>query len=473
MLGANARSGIGRSLIGQAAEALRSGGMSAQALTQSCLEAIGQQGARLNALITVLGEQALQIAAERDRERARGHFRGPLHGIPLVIKDNIDLAGCATTAGSRLFAGRTARTSAPIVSQLQNAGAIILAKANMNELAAGLCGRNEAFGNIRNPWDATRSAGGSSGGAASAVAANLCHAGIGTDTGGSIRFPAACCGVVGLRPTHGLVSQDGILPRAPSFDIAGPITQYVADAAILLDALTQNSADARRKTAQDRSSSYTRELGEGIAGLRLGVIKDFGSGEIAADMRTTMEQSLGKLSELGADVIEVETGIEDVTEAASALFRTLLLYEFNEAMTGMCGDDPAAHPAIGAIARADLEAARDVHRAGFESAKAELRNFTKTLRRAFTHVDALVSPAMDRTAPRFEDCGDAFESARRYMLPFTCAALPSIVVPAAMGAGGLPIGLQFVGDRFGEARLLRIASAFEASVSFREAPIIC
>jgi aspartyl-tRNA(Asn)/glutamyl-tRNA(Gln) amidotransferase subunit A len=229
----------------EASRAVRSRSLSPVDLTRACLERIERLEPRLDAFITVTPERALAEARRAEQEVASGRWRGPLHGIPIALKDNIDTAGIRTTAGSAVFADRVPTTDADVVRRLKAAGAVLLGKLNMHEFGVGATSAISYFGPVHNPWDLDRIAGGSSGGAAAAVAAGLCFGALGTDTGGSIRIPAACCGIVGLKPTYGLVKTDGTIPMSPSFDCIGPLARTVVDTALLLGAITDHPISKR------------------------------------------------------------------------------------------------------------------------------------------------------------------------------------------------------------------------------------
>src|SRR5581483_10963693 len=223
---------------------LRAGETTSAQTTEECLQRIEADNGRLNAFIQVLGEQARQQARDADRELAAGHDRGPLHGVPISIKDLIDMRGVPTTAASRVREGHVADRDAPAIAHLRQAGAVIVGKTNLHEFAFGTTNEDSAFGPARNPHDTTRSPGGSSGGSAASVVAGMALATVGTDTGGSIRIPAAACGIVGLKPSFGEVSTDGVVPLSRTFDHVGPLARTVADASLMYHALLGDAAAA-------------------------------------------------------------------------------------------------------------------------------------------------------------------------------------------------------------------------------------
>lgn len=450
--------------IMQASQALGARSITSVDLTHACLAAMNQSAADLNAMTHILAEHAIQTAKRFDDELDKGHCRSPLHGMPIVVKDNIDVAWAPTTIGSAACLDRIAANNAQIIQRLESAGAIILAKTNMNEFAAGMCGRNVHFGDVHNPWGTNRSAGGSSSGTGAAVAAGLCMGGIGTDTGGSVRIPAAWCGLVGLRPTQGLLPNAGLFPRAPSLDTAGPMARSVWDTAILLDALTGYSAEGME------GQSYAATLNSGLAGFKLGHDRTFWDRDIAAEVSQAMDSSLPQFENLGASVAPVEVPALRSELDHSEIGRNVLLYEFGLEMERFEQSNTDLKARIGPIVQRELKNYTGVSRDDYERLAAARDPFTTSLRQVFTQVDALIMPAMPTTALSL-DCDDAaFMQGRRFMLPFSFAGLPSLVFPIGIGGDGLPIAVQIVGDFYQEAKLLQIAAAYEAATPLPQAP---
>jgi aspartyl-tRNA(Asn)/glutamyl-tRNA(Gln) amidotransferase subunit A len=450
--------------ITEAAQQLRSGTISCVALTKAYLERIKQLDPKLNAFITLTDEAALAAAAQLDAELASGHDRGPLHGIPIVHKDIFDTAGVRTTVGSRFFEHRVPSEDATVVQRLRAAGAISLGKTNMNEFAAGVSGTNAFFGDTHNPWDLDRSPGGSSSGTGAAVAAGLCLGGTGTDTGGSIRVPASWCGIVGLRPTYGLVSLAGAFPRAYSLDTAGPLARSVTDVALLLDAMAgYDPRDPNSALAQQRRS-YTEQLDRGVAGMRLGIVDNYTFRDIESDIEQAIRSAADKFADLGAEIVNVRIPALSGPLEYSALFN-ILLFEFNQIL----GDEyrAAADPTVfGPIVRANLEAGSMIPAEVYEAAKRERPAQIAQVKAVFNDVDALLVPTMPMTAPLLTASSDVYDRGRQFTLPFSFTALPSISVPCGLSTNRLPVGLQIVGNHFEEATILRIAAAFEAATDW-------
>jgi len=286
-------------------EAFRNKSLTVERLTRHYLDGIERLQPQLNAFITVTAETAIKTARERDSELRMGSNRGPLHGVPLAIKDDIDVENERCTVGSAIFDQRFSTKDAHVVQKLRKAGAIILGKTNMNEMAAGgRGGFNPYYGDTVNPWSAAYEPGGSSSGSAVAVASGLCAGALGTDSGGSIRGPAARCGVIGLRPTLDLIPTTDVFPRCPSYNTVGILTRSATDAAILFDVLAgKDQVGPGKISIKDRFNiSFLNEL----AGLRVGVIKDFTLCNLSSEVETALRKSLKSFTDFGAEVIEIE-----------------------------------------------------------------------------------------------------------------------------------------------------------------------
>jgi aspartyl-tRNA(Asn)/glutamyl-tRNA(Gln) amidotransferase subunit A len=426
--------------IREAGRRLRAGGLTCPQLVRGCLERIEALQPRLNAFVTVTADAALARAEALERELRAGADRGPLHGIPIVLKDCLDTAGIPTTNGSRLHARRVPGADAEVVALLAARGAVLLGKANMNEFAAGTSGKNTAFGDVRNPHAHERSSGGSSSGSAVAVAAGMALGGVGTDTGGSIRIPAACTGVVGLRPTPGRVPARGCFPRAPSFDVLAPVARTVEDCALLFAAMAGNGAEA---------------LAPGIAGMRIGVARDFSYRGVDAEVAHAVRAALAGLERAGASVREVDVdGLGD--EATAAAFMDIMLYEFRQVLGEEWRARADRDALFGPVVRANLERGARIDEAAYRAALATRSRATSAVRAAFAEVDVLATPVLATSPPRLDAPPEAFDRQRRFMSPFSLAGVPAISVPCGVDAEGLPIGLQLVADRLQEGLLFRI-----------------
>ena len=290
--------------IAEASDLLRRKQISPVELTTSCLARIEQLNPTINAFITVMHDSALDQAREAEEEILAGNWRGPLHGIPIGLKDLIDTAGVKTTCASALFAERVPTEDAEIVRRLKNAGAVLIGKQNMQEFAWGGTSTSSYFGPVHNPWDVDRIAGGSSGGSAAAVATGMCFGAIGTDTGGSVREPAAFCGIVGLKPTYGRVSTRGVFPLSPSLDHVGPLCRNVVDTALMLEAIA--GYDKLDPTSVDLPvDSYANALNMKTK-PRIGIVRRPFFDDLDPDIEHAMDEALKQLGNLSSDVIEID-----------------------------------------------------------------------------------------------------------------------------------------------------------------------
>lgn len=479
-------------------EQMQRGELSAVQLTQHFLariESIDRQGPRLNAIIEV-NPDALEIAAQRDAERLRGQARGPLHGIPIVLKDNIDTADhMTTTAGSLALEGHIARQDAFLVSRLREQGAVILAKANLSEWANfrsthSVSGWSSRGGQTRNPYALDRNPCGSSSGSAVAVAAELCSAAVGTETDGSIVCPAQTNGIVGIKPTLGLVSRSGVIPISHSQDTAGPMARCVTDAAILLGALAgADPLDAATAEAQGKIlADYTPFLQPGsLKGLRIGVARNFFGFHPEVDL--VMEDCLVVLQELGAELVEKA----DITTASKMDKSELevLYYDFKadlNAYLGQLEQDARVHNLEELIAFNEANKERVMPFFGQERMLAAQKKgplSQKTYLRAIAACRRLArEEGIDATLQKHNlqaivaptgqpawfidyvngDCGDGGCSS-----PAAVAGYPHITVPAGQ-VYGLPVGISFFGTAYSEPVLIRLAYAFEQARQARKAP---
>jgi aspartyl-tRNA(Asn)/glutamyl-tRNA(Gln) amidotransferase subunit A len=446
--------------IAQAATMLRERSLASVELAQAHLDRIGAEDAGLNCFITVTADLALQQARAADREIAAGEWRGPLHGIPLALKDLYDTAGIRTTAGAAFFAERVPDTDAVVVQRLRAAGALLLGKLNMHEWALGLTNENPHYGVVRNPWDRARVPGGSSGGSAAALAAGLCMGSLGSDTGGSIRVPAALCGVVGIKPTYGRVSASGVVPLSWNLDHCGPLARTVRDCALLLQAIA--GYDASDPASANRPvEDYSGDLDAGVAGLRLALIE----GEyVASDLQVlqAVHGAAGVLERLGATVERVELpGFADaalangrmVTADAAAFHRERLR------------DAPER---FGADVLARMQAGAAVTSSEYVLARRTQAEWRRRLDVLFERYDALLLPSTPIPAPLIG--GDQLEAARtltRFTSAFNLSGLPALSVPCGFTAERLPIGLQVVCGSWQEALALRIGQAYENAEALR------
>lgn len=431
--------------IEESAELLRAGQTSSARLVRECLDKIEELNSTLNAFITVTAESAIREAERADAEIAEGKWRGPLHGIPVGYKDLIDTAGVRTTAASAMFADRIPTKDAEVVTRLRAAGAICIGKHNLHEFAYGGSNVISHFGPARNPVNPEFIAGGSSGGSAAAVATGMCYAAVGTDTAGSVREPAALCGIVGLKPSYGLVSTEGIIPLSSSLDHAGPLTRTAGDAAILLDVLTGNS------------QHYHRNLREEVRNFVVGVPRAFFYEDLDQEVAATLEDAIRRLDACGFVVSDVEVRVD--TD------RTLQVAEAYEVHREMAAKSPNLyHPETLRRILSGKDITPDQHRAAVN----ELAHIRQEVASWFHGIDLLITPTTPIPAPKLADLQANLDQLRpvellllRNTRPGNVWGLPAMSVPCGFTSGGLPIGMQLIGPSNGEIKLLQAASAAE------------
>jgi aspartyl-tRNA(Asn)/glutamyl-tRNA(Gln) amidotransferase subunit A len=431
------------------ARRVSSGTITSEALTEDALSTIRRLNPELNAFITVTGDQALARARECDREIASGGPRGPLHGIPLSLKDLIDVEGIATTAASRLRDGRLARRDAPIVRSLKQAGAVLVGKTNLHEFAFGTTNEDSGWGPARHPLDPTRSPGGSSGGSAVAVRTGMSVASIGTDTGGSVRIPAAACGIVGLKPGFGEISTNGIVPLSRQLDHVGPLTRSVADAALLFQLL-------RGEPAVDLPP---RDL----HGVRLASLGGYFSERLADDVDSCVQAAIEALQTAGATV---STASLAHARDMPPIYLHLVLADAAAYHATMLERRPDAYtPNV----RIRLEMGRNVLAEDYLRAMRGREVIRREVEQALAGADALVLPALSIEAPPIGAATVAVkggsEPVRNAMLrltqPFNLSGHPALSLPCGQTRAGLPVGLQLVGHMQRTAELLAIGAAVE------------
>jgi aspartyl-tRNA(Asn)/glutamyl-tRNA(Gln) amidotransferase subunit A len=430
-------------------------------LVHSCLERIERLNPKLNAFITVTAEHSLAQARELENERQRGKWRGPLHGIPIALKDNIDTAEIRTTAATAVFADRIPTEDAEVVRRLKAAGAVILGKLNMDEFAFGHASTLSHFGPVRNPWKLDHIAGGSSGGSAAAVSARLCYGALGSDTGGSVRTPAAYCGVAGLRPTYGLVSTRGLVPLSWSLDHIGPMCCGVADVAHMLSGIAgYDPEDLASIKAPD--IDYVASLRRKTAGMRAGVVARLLSKIGDPEIKAAINKGVAVLRSLGVDVRDVELpAIPEGTFGALILAES---YVFHAPLLASAAD--RYQPVI----RRRAEFGKTIDTTSYINARRDLERLRRLVGRVFGDVDVVLAPTSYASPPTIEE-----ESKREQevgappALPtvdFSIYGLPTISVPCGFTSSGLPIGFQISGPRFGEAKILALAYAYERATNW-------
>jgi len=449
--------------IVETGELLRKGKLSPVELTKTCLAQIEKLNPTLNAFVTVTAELALMQARAAEAEILSGHWRGPLHGIPLALKDLIDTAGIRTTAASALFKDRVPAEDAEVVRRLREAGAVLLGKQNLHEFAYGGSSMISSYGEVHNPWDPARIAGGSSGGSAASVAAGLGYGAIGTDTAGSIREPAALCGVVGLKPTYGRVSVRGVIPLSRSLDHIGPIARTVADAAATLQAIA--GYDAKDGNSVDMPApDYLASLREQLRPLRIGLPRKFFFEDLDPAVASAVEEALGVLSALGGNVSELDIGVP--TD------RTLQAAESYANHAEFVGRSPELYQPE-TLRR--IRTGEDISAGEVEQRRRELKQIRSEVHKVFEGVDVLVTPTTPVPAAAIEELKQDPDLLRPHELlllrntrPVNVWGLPAISIPCGFTTAGLPIGLQIIGSQWREDRVLQLAYAYEQATNWHQ-----
>ncbi len=456
--------------IAEAAAQLRRRKISPVELAQAALARIESLNPRLNAFITVTAERAMRDARTAEREMTRGKFRGLLHGIPITLKDNIWTSGVRTTAGSKFLRDFFPAGDAQVAKKLADAGAVLLGKTNLHEFAYGITTENPHYGPARNPWNTEYIPGGSSGGSAASLAAGIGFASVGTDTGGSIRIPSALCGIVGLKPTFGMVSCEGIIPLAVTLDHAGPLTRNVADAAIMLDAICEFCECGQRKPNFYRGLVAVRGKKKVRDKFRLGWPRHYFFERVDEEVKAALEQAARVFEKLGAKIEEVVLpNIGDSVEPSTqiALAEALAYHEAQ-------GYYPEHASDYGEDVRKRLEMGSAVRAVDYLKAQQIRERVREDFRQAFAKVDAIIAPTTPIAAPHIGQ-GTAMvagqsQSVRgalvRMNRPANFTGFPVISVPCGFTQSGLPIGTALHGPQWGEAKLLQIAFAYEQATDW-------
>jgi aspartyl-tRNA(Asn)/glutamyl-tRNA(Gln) amidotransferase subunit A len=443
-------------------------------LTQAFLDRIAIYNPKLNAFITVMRDEALAQAHLLDQEAKAGKFRGPLHGLPIVLKDNIDTAGTRTTAASQIFDDRVPDEDAFVVAKLRLAGAVLLGKANMHEFAMGHTSSATYFGPVRNPWSPDRIPAGSSGGSAVAVISDMCVAALGTDTGGSVRMPAAYCSMVGLKPTYGLVSIRGIVPLTYSLDHCGPMTKTVEDAAILLNSMAgYDKLDIA--SVEHVKEDYTQSMKQPVSGIRVGIPRAPYFDRLNEEIASAVEAAIGVLSKLTAGTKDVHLpgigGFSSLSLSAETEAYHLQLYRHakqgysmsirRSIETGLKSlDDNSEEPCSEKIA-------------DYIQSNWDLLKLRRTIDDAFTDFDLVALPTMrllpqmiNESLTREEDPKPREPEVDNNCRPFDVFGIPAISIPCGFSKSGLPIGLMIAGPRFSEGKVLALAHSYEQATQW-------
>jgi aspartyl-tRNA(Asn)/glutamyl-tRNA(Gln) amidotransferase subunit A len=451
--------------VAEAASLIAKRQLSPVELTHAYLDRIERLNGALHSYVRVLDQTALAEARAAEAEIVAGRYRGPLHGVPIGLKDIYDTAGVPTEGGSRLCLGRTPAEDATTTRLLRDAGAIVLGKLTTWEFAIGGTAFDTPFPPARNPWNVERDPAGSSSGSGAAVAAGLCAAAMGSDTGGSIRWPAAWCGLAGLKPTYGRVSRAGIMPLSFSLDHAGPLTWTVEDAAIVLQVIA--GPDPRDPASSDWPvPDYRAALAKPeLKGMRLGVVRSmFERDSVASDeMRAAFDHSVEVLRGLGAVIGEVELPPLALYGAAAFMIARGEGFAIHEKTLRQRPQD------YGALARDRLTIGAYVRASDMVQAMRRRRMLVDTTAAAMADIDALLLPTAPDPAPKLGELAPYFGNERPpYMRPFNLTGQPALSVCNGFDNAGLPLSLQIVGRHFDEATVLRIGHAYERATTWRE-----
>ena len=462
---------IERATVTELAPWIKSRKLSVGDVTRSFLDRMERYNPALNAFQTITAEAALKQARMLDRELRAGKWRGPLHGIPFSIKDNLATRGVKTTAGSKQLADWIPDYDATVVAKLKSAGAVMLGKTNMHEWASGSTTINPYYGTTANPWDRQRIAGGSSGGSAASVAASLCLGSIGTDNAGSVRHPAALCGVVGLKATFGRVSRYGGVLGTGGFstDHFGPFAKSVKDCALMLKAIAGYD-DKDPLSSREPPANYTSAIGKPVKGLRVGLIDRYFDEFMSAEVRAAFDAALAQLKVLGMKIVKLDIPYTDTIAAVQlATSRVENVATAHEYLRNAPRD---YSPALFYRHIKSLLIPADV----YVTAQRLRRLICEAFEAAFDKVDVIVAPTVGSSAPTIEECrqGFAIVDGRRVELqeergttgtlctiPFNVTGLPAVSMCCGFSSEGLPIGMQIVGASFDEARVFQVGYAYE------------
>ncbi len=451
--------------ISETARALRERSISATELVDAALLQVEVRNPQLNALITVCSDAARKRARDIDNKRMRGNPCGPLCGIPIALKDVFCTKGVRTTCGSRIFADYVPEFDSAVAARLEDAGAILIGKTGMHELAYGITSENPHFGTVQNPAAPGRIAGGSSGGSASAVASEMVMAAMGTDTGGSIRIPASYCGIVGLKPTSGRVSRYGVLPLDFSLDHMGPLTRSVRDAAILLNTIAGHD-DRDDTSSRSPVVDFEPPPEPSLRGARIGWPENFFLERVDPEVAAATHRAV-KLAEAAGAII-VPTRVPDIA-AINTVGRTILLCE----ASAVFGRDLANRPEVfGEDVRLLLEQGALLPATAYINAQRLRRRMQTEFSRLWTAIDVLLTPTTPTAAPPLAtpsvliggEMEDARSASTRFTRSFNVLGIPAISIPCGFTSDHFPIGLQLCAPAFEEKQLLEIACALEVKL---------
>jgi len=434
-----------------------------QHMARGYLAAIDKYNGKTNAILTKLENLAIEQATRADHAEQRSEWLGPLHGVCITLKDCLHVAGYRTTYGSALYAEQISKSDSAVVARLRQAGAIFLAKSNLTEFCYGATGENPAYGDINNPWSLDRVPGGSSSGAAAAAATDMCRIAIGSDTGGSVRIPAALCGVVGLRPTFGRVSNANALGLTVEFDTIGPLARSVSDVARAFAVMAGYDPDDPASITLP-VEDFLPTLRDGIAGVRVGLPKRYFFEKVQPGVERAVLAAAKTLERTGARLIEMT--VPDAEQAQSNIHVCMARAD----MADIHRDEMERRPdAIGPQVLRRLRLGLDISGRDYAAARRWLVQWRRDLREMFKDVDLVLTPTTPIVAPLRKASADMVETTQalaRFTVGIGCAGLPAISLPCGFGEAGMPIGVQLVGKWMDEALLFRAGCAFQAQTEF-------
>ena len=443
--------------IAEMGRQLRAGSITAEMLARDALARVAARDGALHAFVLVTEERALADARRADEERKSGRDRGPFHGIPYALKDIYDTAGIRTTCHSKLRLHNVPKEDSVAAARLRDAGGVLLGKLATHEFAIGGPSFDLPFPPARNPWNPAHITGGSSSGSATAIGARMVRMAMGSDTGGSIRGPAAWCGTVGIKPTYGRVSRRGVFPLSWTLDHIGPLSRSVEDSAITLQVLAGH--DPQDTASADAPvPDYSADLEKGVAGLRIGIPRDFfaTAPAITWDVTAGIDRTISQLREAGAVVEDVQLPDYALFSAVGRVIMMAEAFAIHES------DMQARLLDYGEITAGRFILGAAITAADFIHALRARRELTDAVNRALSHYDALLTLSALNTAPRFDQPTDSLSSASPIQtIPFNVTGHPAMSVPTGLGANGLPIGVQIVGRPFDEPMVFRIGRAIE------------
>lgn len=457
----------------EVANGIKNGEVSPVELVNGLLDRIKKVDLKLNSFITINRKEALDIAAEREKEIKLGEYRGPLHGVPIGIKDIIDTKGLKTTAGSQIYENNIPNEDAPVVKHFKSAGAIIIGKLSTHQFAYGPTGDRSYFGPVANPHNITKMTGGSSGGSAAAVSACLCYGALGTDTGGSIRIPSSFCGIVGMKPTYGSVSKRGVYPLSWGLDHVGPMTRSISANAVLLNVIStcdKEDPDSIYREPED----FTRLIGQDINNITIGIPTSFFFDNLNQEIKQLMQKTIERFENLGASTIPVDLpNMERMTEAHKVILRSdaYAIHEKNLIDYPDYWDEEVKERLLTAL---DTK--------GFEYANAiRMQQLAKKeFEQALEKIDVLLTPTMSVLPPEINGrhVGNAKNEEQhirwtitKLTSPTNLSGSPSLSLPCGYSSGGMPVGVQLIGKEYEEAKLYQIGYVLEQDLSLKVAKL--